>query len=371
MEPFLEAAGAPAQCAAPWRTRSCKTSPALTALLAVITVVHAAAPPPPPPSAVPARLAARALLIAVAAAGERLVAVGDRGIIVLSDDKGASWAQAAQVPTQALLTGVCFFDAQHGLAVGHDEVALVTADAGRTWKLSHYAPEAQRPLLDVWCGAGGQAIAIGAYSTYLTSPDGGASWNESRFVATPRPKPGGARRAAAAQAAASDQDAAGGGYHLNRIVSAAGARLYIAGETGHLYRSDNSGAAWQELTTPYAGSFFGVLPLGGETVLAFGLRGNLYRSADAGSSWQKIDTATVALLDGAARFGDSGVAIVGLSGVVLVSYDSGRSFILRQQSDYAALSAAVTVGGGSLAAVGENGARIINLKDAPPAEAAH
>ena len=33
-------------------------------------------------------LAARGLLIAIASAGERLVAVGDRGIIVLSDDRG-------------------------------------------------------------------------------------------------------------------------------------------------------------------------------------------------------------------------------------------------------------------------------------------
>src|SRR5262249_10578900 len=78
-----------------------------------------------------ARLAARGLLIAIAPAGQRLVAVGDRGIIVLSDDRGASWTQAQYVPTQALLTGVCFIDAQHGVAVGHDEVIVTTADAGR------------------------------------------------------------------------------------------------------------------------------------------------------------------------------------------------------------------------------------------------
>ena len=313
----------------------------------------------------PARLAARALLIGIAAAGERLVAVGDRGIIVLSDDKGASWSQAAQVPTQALLTGVCFFDAQHGLAVGHDEVALVTADAGRSWRLSHYAPEAQRPLLDVWCGSGGHAIAIGAYSTYLTSADSGASWTEGKFLAAPRAIAGAAKPAAAA-----GDDGAGGGYHLNRIVPAGGGRLYIAGETGHLYRSDDSGASWQELATPYAGSFFGALPLAGEGVLAFGLRGNLYRSEDAGLSWQKIDTGTVALLDGGARFDDTGVVIVGLSGVVLVSHDGGRSFALHQQGDYAALAAALMVAGDAIAAVGENGARVINLRDAPPGAAA-
>ena len=56
----------------------------------------------PVQAAEPARLAAHGLLIAIASSGERLVAVGDRGIIVLSDDHGASWRQAAEVPIQAL-----------------------------------------------------------------------------------------------------------------------------------------------------------------------------------------------------------------------------------------------------------------------------
>src|ERR1700757_2165075 len=138
----------------------------------------AAAPPPAAPDEVtaqpsraaePARRAARGLLIAIAAAGQRLVAVGDRGIIVLSDDRGASGGQAGCVPAQALLTGVCFLDGQHGVAVGHDELILTTDDAGRSWKLAHYAPQAQRPLLDVWCGAGGEVIAVGAYSAYFAS----------------------------------------------------------------------------------------------------------------------------------------------------------------------------------------------------------
>ena len=62
-----------------------------------------AQPPPLTPS--PRGSPRTSLLIAIATAGERLVAVGDRGIVVLSDDKGGSWVQAAAVPTQALLTG--------------------------------------------------------------------------------------------------------------------------------------------------------------------------------------------------------------------------------------------------------------------------
>jgi photosystem II stability/assembly factor-like uncharacterized protein len=354
----MESAGAPS-----WRARPRKPLFFLATALAVGWVGAAEAPPQ---SAERARLAAQSLLIAIAAAGERLVAVGDRGIIVLSDDKGASWAQATEVPTQALLTGVCFFDPQHGVAVGHDEVILATANAGRTWRRTHYAPEAQRPLLDVWCGAGGQTIAVGAYSTYLTSADGGRSWSEGRFTPAPPPRSVTTKQPAAASAAADTAaQAAGGGSHLNRIVPGGGARLYIAGEAGHLYRSDDRGATWQALASPYEGSFFDVLPVTGDAVLAFGLRGNLYRSEDAGSSWRKIDTGTVAMLDGGTRLDEAGIAIVGLSGVVLVSHDGGRTSRLLQQADRSGLSAAVAAGNGKLVVVGEGGARVIDLQAAP------
>jgi len=365
----------PSRCARPVGARfapglACALAGALAAV--PIASTRAAPAPPAPLSAEPAPLAAHSLLIAIAAAGERLVAVGDHGIIVISDDRGASWRQADEVPAQALLTGVCFLDAQHGVAVGHDEVALVTVDAGRTWRRTHYVPEAERPLLDVWCGASGHVIAIGAYSTYLTSADGGASWNDVKFTPAPPagaavPAPGRAAdrgTGAAAASPAAAEEAATGGYHLNRIVAAGGGRLYIAGEAGHLYRSDDDGASWITLPSPYEGSFFGVQPLDGgapgAAVLAFGLRGNLYRSEDAGMSWQRIKTGTVAMLDGAARLKE-GVAIVGLAGVVLVSRDGARSFRLLQQADRSGLSAAVAVGDARLAVVGENGARLIGL----------
>jgi photosystem II stability/assembly factor-like uncharacterized protein len=321
-------------------------------------------------AAEPARLAARGLLIAIAPAGERLVAVGDRGIIVLSDDRGASWQQAEYVPTQALLTGVCFLDAQRGVAVGHDQVILTSGDAGHTWKRTHYAPQAQGPLLDVWCGAGGEVIAVGAYSAYLRSADGGASWREVTFAPLPTTAGGAGRSPSAAVPGAGDEGA-GGGYHLNRIVGAGNGRLYIAGEAGHLYRSDDGGASWRTLLSPYEGSFFGVLPLTAESLLAFGLRGHLYRSADEGRSWLAIDTGTVAMLTGATRFDGGAVAIVGLSGVVLLSRDGGHSFTLWQQTDRTGLSATVVAGDDRLAVVGEDGAKVIApLPGTAPAPAA-
>jgi photosystem II stability/assembly factor-like uncharacterized protein len=372
VNPSPDAAGAPS-----WRARPRSFC---LALALTVALTGRAADVPPNASAAPleaehARLAAHSLLIGLARAGGRLVAVGDRGVIVYSDDRGTSWLQADTVPTQALLTGVCFFDARNGIAVGHDEVILVTADAGVSWRRTHYAPEAQQPLLDVWCGSGGHAIAIGAYSAYFNSADGGATWSAVPFHATPARraplKPAGS--ASAANPPAPDPEATDdgkeGGYHLNRIVGASDTRLYIAAEAGHLYRSDDGGANWQELTSPYRGSFFGILPLQADSLLAFGLRGNLFRSDDGGGSWQKLDTGTVAMLDGSTRFGSDkdAAAIVGLAGVLLVSRDGGRSFSLEQQPEYTGLAAVLSVGDEQLAVVGEEGARLISLARSAPA----
>src|SRR3977135_3294331 len=84
-----------------------------------------AAPPADPLQvpALPSRLAASSPLFAIARAGTRLVAVGQRGHVLLSDDDGTSWRQAA-VPVSVDLTAVHFASPQRGWAVGHDGAIL-------------------------------------------------------------------------------------------------------------------------------------------------------------------------------------------------------------------------------------------------------
>src|SRR5688572_1503404 len=184
-------------------------------------------------------LAANSLLLDLAVAGARLVAVGERGHVLLSDDQGATWRQARNVPTRAMLTAAFFVDGQYGWAVGHDETILNTVDGGETWTRSHFDPEAQQPLLDLWFANRVSGIAVGAYGTYLTTNDGGRHWSKSKF--TPPPT-----AAAGSGAAPPAEDELPTDYHLNRIVGI-GARLYIAAEGGQLYRSDNRGASWRGL----------------------------------------------------------------------------------------------------------------------------
>jgi len=311
-----------------------------------------------------APLATRSLLLDLANAGSRLVAVGERGHVLLSDNHGQTWRQAKSVPTQTLLTAVCFSDERNGIAVGHDEIVLTTTDKGETWKRRHYAPEAQQPLLDVLCN-GHDAIAVGAYSTYLTSSDSGTTWSERKFAAVkPTPpavaaKPG-ARPSSVVVSSTADDDVPAD-FHLNRIVAASGSRLYIAAEAGHLYRSDDTGATWIELPSPYEGSFFGILPLNGDSILAYGLRSRLFRSDDAGNTWRAVDLRDEeeVMLTDAARLPGGGVVMVGLAGLVMLSGDDGEHFVSSQQNDRKGISAVLPSGTTEVITAGEAGVKIV------------
>jgi photosystem II stability/assembly factor-like uncharacterized protein len=278
---------------------------------------------------------------------------------MLSDDRGVNWRQAKSVPTRDMLTAVFFADSQYGWAVGHDETILNTVDGGETWTRSHFAPEAQQPLLDLWFANRVSGIAVGAYGAYFTTNDGGRTWASTRFA--PPPAPIATHDGPSSNGAgAPDEGELPPDYHLNRIIGV-GNRLYIAAEGGQLYRSDDRGANWRVLPSPYEGSFFGLVPIRGEGLLAFGLRGHLFRSADGGETWSQLESHTTAMLTDGIAINDLRVVIGGLAGVLLVSGDAGESFTLTQQDDRKGVSALLPGPAGSVVVAGEGGLRTIAL----------
>ena len=324
---------------------------ALGILLGLISSLALSAEPPV--AASKARLAVQSLLTTVVSTpGGRLVAAGERGHILLSEDGGEHWRQAA-VPVDVLLTGACFVDDQVGYVVGHDETILTTRDGGSTWTIVHFAPDARQPFLDVSCASDGHVLVVGAYATLAHGEPPGHSFRIGELVAAPQQ--------VTRHAARMDDDAELEQPHLNAVARARGGELYVAAEGGHLYRSDDGGTRWMSLPTPYSGSFFAMLTLGDSTVLAGGLRGHLYRSDDRGLHWDRIETGTDALLDSAAVMPDGRIVVVGLGGVVLVSNDDGHSFTRLRMPDRKGLSA-VTNGPSGPVVVGEAGVQRLRLE---------
>src|SRR6185436_3764901 len=212
--------------------------------------------------AVPSALAPRALINGLARAGRRIVAVGQRGHVLWSDDAGERWQQAA-VPVSSDLVAVTFPNATEGWAVGHDGVVLHSADAGRSWSRQLHNPD--NSLLDVWFQDTSNGYAVGAFGLLLRTTDGGAHW-EPLMHAADNPK----------------------GLHLYAVRSIGG-ELWIAGEQGLLLRLDRDAARFRAVELPYKGTLFGVT--GNErAVIVHGLRGSVLRSTDAGRSWQAVNT---------------------------------------------------------------------------------
>lgn len=245
--------------------------------------------------AVVSRQAAQSVMLGAVRAGSRIVAVGERGIILLSDDNGQRWQQA-DVPVSVTLTAVRFADARNGVAVGHAGVVLTTSDGGAHWQrvldgqqlaaLALQAAKAatgaginptalrdaerlvadgaDKPLLDVCLLGANRILAVGAYGLAFASEDGGRTWTPwMNRIDNPK------------------------GLHLN-TVRASGDIILIAGERGYAQLSTDAGRSFHPLNVPYQGSFFTAELSGEKEILLAGLRGNAWRSVDAGKNWQQI-----------------------------------------------------------------------------------
>jgi photosystem II stability/assembly factor-like uncharacterized protein len=307
-----------------------------------------------------APLATQALLLDATSVDGRLVAVGDHGIVLVSNDGGESWTQSL-VPTRSMLTGVWFHDADLGWAVGHDAVILKTTDGGATWRRVNFQPDLLLPLFDVWFSDAENGIAIGPYGFVLTTADGGETWEESSLDAQPVVaetvvEEELVEKTGEVEKEAWEEDLSGAiDFHLNEIAVDEEGTLYIAAEAGQVYRSEDQGQTWVSLSTDYAGSLFSIVPLADEKLVVFGLRGNVFASRDGGLTWESVETPVDVALNAGTVTPDGTLVIVGMSGAILVSRDEGETYTLVQRDDRKAMTTVLAREDGGLLLFGEGG----------------
>jgi len=277
------------------------------------------------------------LLLDGALSGSSVVAVGERGTVLISGDGGTSWRRAA-TPTRATLTGISFPAVQlprRGWAVGHEAEILTSVDRGVTWTRQFQGKNRTDSFLDVLALDERTAIAVGAYGLFASTDDGGNSWSVRRIR---------------------DEDS-----HLNRISLGPTGKLYIAGEAGTLLRSNDRGLKWREIRTSYQGSFFGILPLGESSLLAYGLRGHVFRSEDDGATWRELESPAPALLATAVRLPGRGILLAGQARILLRGADDSPSLQPVATAPSTAIAELVDLGGGRFVALGEAGATSLTL----------
>ncbi len=321
-------------------------------VLGLLTAAAALASAPPAfASDMPAELTQAAALTPAAAfglfnnvtlAGHRLVAVGERGRIMLSDDSGNSWRQVP-VPVSSTLVSVRFATPTLGWAVGQMGVILKTQDGGERWKLvlngfqaanlllaeaqadaakagpanavasdSAGQTELQAAQLLVTFGAANpmlclvvlsptHVLAFGAFGLALETFDAGESWRGiAAHVQNPQ------------------------GLHIYGALQA-GNEVVAVGEAGLLLHGAPD-TALTAVTSPYQGSLFGLVSPAADNIIAFGLQGTLLQSSDQSATWRSLPAVSGNGILSGAVLTDGRIVLGDASGNLLVSHNAGASF---------------------------------------------
>ena len=279
--------------------------------------------------------ASTAQILAATRAGKRIVAVGDHGVVLLSDDDGKTYRQAKTVPVSSTLTAVAFADANTGWAVGHWGAVVKTTDGGESWVLQRNDNKVDQPLFSVYFKNAQEGWAVGLWSLMLHTADGGATWSTVTL-----PPPPGTKKA---------------DRNLYAIFADAKGSLFVACEQGRVIRSTDGGTTWTYAETGYAGSFWTGVALQDGALLVGGLRGTIYRSADGGDSWQASKTAFKSSVTDIVQQPDKSAIAVALDGVTLRSVDDGVTFSGTKRTDRLSLTAVVDTQAGMARLFSTNG----------------
>ncbi|CAA7611353.1 conserved exported hypothetical protein [Candidatus Terasakiella magnetica] len=266
----------------------------LAVMLSLGPVADAAEAPELKPS--PARRwanAASAMMLGAARTGERIVAIGEHGIVMLSDDGGTTFRQAQSVPVSTTLTAVAFADDRRGWAVGHWGAIIATEDGGETWRLQRSDATVDQPLFSVTFTSPAEGWAVGLWSLFLHTTDGGATW-----VPVTLPPPPGSGKA---------------DRNLTQVFSDGKGALYVTAELGSVLRSGDGGKTWSYGDTGYRGTLWTGMVASTGTIVVGGLNGRLFRSADNGTTWSRIPS----------EVAESITALIEINGVVVGSALSG------------------------------------------------
>ena len=306
----------------------------------------------------------------VARAGERLVAVGMRGLVLVSDDGGKQWKQSG-VPVSSDLLDVHFPTAKDGWVVGQDGVVLHTKDGGNTWEKQfdgrmakklltehfqslvdnghaeaqrylqdtqlNYADGPEQSLLGVWFKDALHGFVCGSFGTIFATNDGGVTWEswvEKVDVELPPH------------------------YFAIRGTKMG---VMMASEKGIVFRLDPDKQRFVAMPTGYTGTFFSLVETG-DAVLAMGLQGKVYRLKGKDAKWEKVEAGTNSTFTASAALPDGGALLTTVSGKVLLTRDGGDHFQVvkvEHPMSYAGVSAATP---GTAVVAGSAGVSLIPLK---------
>ncbi len=239
---------------------------------------------------------------AVSAFQQNIVAVGSGGVILSSQDDGASW-QRYQIPSWPAFLDITSCGGLFAALAFEGEVWL-SNDNGISWNRSQLATEEAPQAIQ--CDPAGNLWVVGSFSTISVSRDGGLSWDVTSL----------------------DED-----IIFTDIQFFDEQNIYIAGEFGTLLKTTDGGANWEFMPPMpdefYPQSMYFEDPNRGWIA---GLGGVVLATDDGGETWETQATGSLVTLYTLAKAngqlfvtGGEG-SIFRLDGDRWMPFDHGRPF---------------------------------------------
>jgi len=235
------------------------------------------------------------LLQAVADNGATIVVTGNRGVVLTSHDRAASWERLMLAGGPFLLDVASCPDGSFVALAARNQVWVADASAS-AWSMQPI-DSADTPQA-LTCDPRGRIWVVGGFSSILVSDDAGASWSATSL----------------------DED-----LHFTSVQFVDERHAVLTGEFGTIVRSGDGGATWQSLPN-LANEFYPQDAWFRDTENGWivGLNGTLLSTTDGGLTWLREPTGTSTPLYGIVQ-GAKGLYAVGGFGTVLRSPD-GRDW---------------------------------------------
>jgi len=254
--------------------------------------------------------------VAVGGVGNVVVAVGDGGTIVRSDDLGATWSIVSCPTTQDLIS--LNNGGSHLRAGGAGGDSPQSFDGGVTWQFFGTNPPGTSP--EIFSKATSVAFVATAEGGLYRTTNAGVSWQEQ---ISPTGVP----------------------FHAG--AGTTGSPGLVVGDQGTIWHTTN-GVDWAPVTS---GTDVALRDCEGPNVysIVVGDGGTILTSDQNAISWTPRSSGTTANLNAFDRFGDAHAIVVGDGGVILWSTDSGEPWCALPSGTPANLRGVAFVGAEAVA----------------------
>lgn len=246
-------------------------------------------------------------ITAVAIRGPRRLIAGQMGEIY-ADDGSGKWTKAESGTTERAMSAAIDADGV-ALVVGSFGMFVHSTDGGRNWspvtvnwdvlfaEAADLGPGFQPQLYDVQIDDRGVALAVGEFQTVVRSADAGATW---------------------VPVLSGDVHGSERPPTLFGVSLRSDGVAYAVGQTGTVLQSPDAGLTWCALSSGTDANLFDVTSVAGGRTVATGMREMRYSSSDTGS-WTALEgeDLSVAWYSGVAHSGTTGIFAVGQSGNIL------------------------------------------------------